>query len=106
VHSGPADHGVALSILISATWRRGESVQFKIYYGAAGSENEAMAALAQIGAEVYSLGEPSHIPSTGLPNTSANTFILPLPAWAEHRSVPAIHGLYPGMTAPMTTFCF
>ena len=75
VHDGPADHGAFFDFDFG-TLAPGGSVQFKIYYGAAGSENEAMAALAQIGAEVYSLGEPGHIPSTGLPNTSANTFIF------------------------------
>jgi hypothetical protein len=69
VHDGPLDHGAHFDFDFGAL-APGGTVQFKIYYGAAGSETEAMAVLAQINAEVYSLGEPSNIiPPTGEPNT-------------------------------------
>jgi hypothetical protein len=91
MHAGPADQGARFDldlgtlapggavkfIKASAPGKAvliddllpGESVQFNLYYGAAGSENEAMAALVQIGAEVYSLGEPSNTFPSGEPNT-------------------------------------
>jgi hypothetical protein len=44
----------------------GEQVQFKIYYGAAGSQTDAVEALASVGAEVYSLAKPTNGPAPDL----------------------------------------
>ena len=68
VHAGPADQGARFD-LDFGNLAPSETLQFKLYYGAAGSENEAMAALVQIGAEVYSLAEPSDTFPSGEPNT-------------------------------------
>jgi uncharacterized repeat protein (TIGR01451 family) len=66
--SGPTDHG-ALFDFAFATLEPEESVSFNIYYGAAGTEVEALAALAAVGAEVYSLGQTNTDPTLGTPNT-------------------------------------
>jgi large repetitive protein len=68
--SGPADHG-ALFDFGMGTLDPGESVTFTTFYGAAGTEIEALSALAAVEAEVYSLGQPSTEdgPSLGTPNT-------------------------------------
>jgi uncharacterized repeat protein (TIGR01451 family) len=70
VDSGPRDHG-ALFDFGFGTLRPGEKVTFNIYYGAAGTEDEAEEALATIRAEVYSFGQPNTVggPNLGTPNT-------------------------------------
>lgn len=70
VDSGPADHG-SLFDFNFGTLVSGETKEFTIFYGAAGSEAEANTALATVGAEVYSLGQPSNTggPDLGTPNT-------------------------------------
>ena len=65
---GPTDQGAVFDFDLGSL-APGKTVQFKIYYGAAGSETEAMAALNNVGAEVYSLGEPNVPPYDGEPNT-------------------------------------
>jgi len=66
---GPFDQGAVFD-LDFGNLAPGHTVQFELYYGAAGSEDEARAVLAQINAEVYSLAEPSNFnPPTGVPNT-------------------------------------
>lgn len=69
--SGPDfDHG-ALFDFRFPTLAVGESVTFNIYYGASASQAEANAALAAVGAEVYSFGQPTSEdgPELGVPNT-------------------------------------
>lgn len=68
--SGPDDHGAAFDFSFG-TIASGASVGFTIFYGAAASEADALAALAAVGAEVYSLGQPSTPdgPTLGTPNT-------------------------------------
>lgn len=68
--AGPADHG-ALFDFRFADLAPGESRTFKTYYGAAGTEADALAALGAVGAEAYSLGQPSSAggPNVGVPNT-------------------------------------
>jgi sugar lactone lactonase YvrE len=73
VDSGPADHG-ALFDFGFGTLAAGDSKTFNLYYGAASSEIGALAALAAVQAEVYSLAQPN-VPG-GLTTGSPNTFIL------------------------------
>lgn len=71
---GPLDQGAVFDLDFGCL-ASGKTVQFKLYYGAAGSEADAMDALAEIDAQVYSLGEPS---TTNPPNGEPNTFIFAL----------------------------
>ena len=67
---GPDDHG-ALFDFGFGTVAPGATKQFRTYYGAAANETEALAALAAVGAEVFSLGQPDTAdgPTLGTPNT-------------------------------------
>jgi hypothetical protein len=67
---GPADHG-ALFDLGFDDLGAGQSVSFNIYLGAAATEVEAEDALADVGAEAFSLAQPSTEdgPTLGTPNT-------------------------------------
>ena len=75
VDSGPDDHG-ALFDFGFGELAPGEQVTFNIYYGAAGSEDDADAALQAVRAEVYSYGQPSTPdgPTLGTPNTFVFAF--------------------------------
>jgi hypothetical protein len=70
VDSGPADHG-ALFDFGFGTLAPGASTSFFIFYGAAGTEAGAAAAITQVHGEVWSLGQPSTPdgPTLGTPNT-------------------------------------
>lgn len=70
VDAGPADHG-ALFDFAFGMLAPSATKSFKIYYGAAGTEAGALAALAAVGAEVYSFGQANvpNGPSQGVPNT-------------------------------------
>lgn len=70
VDAGPSDHG-ALFDFNFGVLQPGQKRTFKTYYGAAGSEAGALAALGAVGAEAYSLGQPSSPggPDLGEPNT-------------------------------------
>jgi hypothetical protein len=72
--SGPEDHG-ALFDFDFGTLAAGASKQFTIFYGAAGTQANALAALSAVGAEAYSLGKADPA-QTGLPNGEPNTFIF------------------------------
>ena len=67
---GPDDHG-ALFDFDFGSLAPGESKTFSTYYGAAATENGAVAALGAVGAESYSFGQPSTPdgPTLGTPNT-------------------------------------
>lgn len=67
---GPRDHG-ALFDFTFGVLAPGAKKEFKTYYGAAGTEIDAKAALGAVGAEVYSFGQPSTAggPTLGTPNT-------------------------------------
>jgi len=67
---GPADHG-ALFDLGFDSLAAGQAVSFNIYLGATGTEADAEDALTDVGAEAFSLGEPSTQdgPTLGTPNT-------------------------------------
>ncbi|HET8869594.1 MAG TPA: PEP-CTERM sorting domain-containing protein [Aquabacterium sp.] len=87
VDSGPADHG-AFFTFDFGTLAAGKSVSFDIFYGAAGSEADAMAALGTVGAEVYSLGQNNRTAKTdGTPGTFIFGFAgvggTPVPAVPE-----------------------
>lgn len=56
--SGPNDHGAAFDFSFGELVA-GDSQDFDIFYGAAPSEADAMVALGDVGAEVFSLGQPS-----------------------------------------------
>lgn len=66
--SGPGDHGAFFTFAFG-TLAAGETREFDIFYGATDSESEALAALASVGAEVYSLGQSDGNGSTGTPGT-------------------------------------
>jgi len=83
VRFGPSDHGAGFDFSFGAL-AAGQTVSFKVYYGAAANKAEALAALAAIGAEVYSLGEPSNTE-----DGSPNTFIF---AFAGVGGVPILQG--------------
>ena len=72
--SGPEDHG-ALFDFDFGTLAAGASKQFTIFYGAAGTQANALAALSAVGAEAYSLGKANPA-RTGLPNGEPNTFMF------------------------------
>ncbi|WP_438026719.1 thrombospondin type 3 repeat-containing protein [Sorangium sp. So ce233] len=68
--AGPADLGAVFDFDFGAL-APGDSQVFRLFYGAAGTETEALDALSAVGAEAYSLAQPS-VPggeTTGSPNT-------------------------------------
>jgi hypothetical protein len=66
--SGPADHG-ALFDFGFGSLAVGAEKTFNIYYGAAGTETAADAAVAAAAIEVFSYGQPNGGQTTGSPNT-------------------------------------
>jgi hypothetical protein len=68
VDSGPTDHG-ALFDFGFGTLAAGDTREFTIFYGAAGTESDALGALGAVGAEIFSFGQPASDPVTGTPNT-------------------------------------
>lgn len=69
VDAGPADHGALFDFKFGKL-ASGASVSFRIFYGGAENETVALDALTAVGAEVYSLGQPSSSdPAVGTPNT-------------------------------------
>ncbi|MBM4308659.1 MAG: PEP-CTERM sorting domain-containing protein [Deltaproteobacteria bacterium] len=68
--AGPDDHG-ALFDFNFGPLGVGESKIFTTFYGAAGTETAALAALVAVGAEIYSFGQPNVPggPDLGIPNT-------------------------------------
>ena len=64
VDEGPTDHGAYFRFNF-CDLADGESYSFKIYYGAAANEADALAALGTVGTELYSLGQYSGDPTTG-----------------------------------------
>jgi hypothetical protein len=72
VDNGAADHGSVFDFAFGSL-AAGESRTFNIYYGAAANESAALAALATINADVYSLGQSR---LGGSANNDAPTFIF------------------------------
>ncbi|MCA1570423.1 MAG: DUF11 domain-containing protein, partial [Chloroflexi bacterium] len=75
VDQGPDDHGALFDFGFAAL-DAGEALTFNIYYGASATETGALEAINAVGAEVYSLGQPSTEdgPSLGTPNTFVFAF--------------------------------
>lgn len=67
---GPADHGAQFQFDFG-TLASGASKSFVTFYGAAANEDAAEAALAAVGAEAFSFGQPNTTdgPTLGTPNT-------------------------------------
>jgi len=68
--SGPADHGAVFDFnfgMIDPSAKK----EFRTFYGAAGTETDALNAIAAVGAEAYSLGQSSTVngPTLGTPAT-------------------------------------
>lgn len=74
-NGGPSDHGAVFDFDFGKL-PVGEEVTFTIYYGAAGDEAQALAALKAVGAEIYSLGKPSDGPRSDAEAGTPNTFIF------------------------------
>jgi hypothetical protein len=68
VDNGPGDHGALFDFQFDPV-APGESIQFHIYYGAAGNEADALFALAAEQVRTYSLGQFGGDPTGGTPNT-------------------------------------
>lgn len=73
VAAGPSDHGSVFDFAFG-NLAAGESRTFNIYYGAAADQAGALAALRQINADVYSLGQS--LSGDGGPAGDAPTFIF------------------------------
>ncbi len=76
VDDGPADHGAYFKFNFGDL-ADGETYEFSIFYGAAGSEAAMLTALGAVGIELYSLGQssaPSGDPVAGTPATFAFGF--------------------------------
>lgn len=91
--AGPRDHG-ALFDFNFGTVAPGASVVFKTYYGAAGTEADALSALGAVGAEAYSLGQTRDGFVAGTPNTFMFAFSgvggKPIEPPATDNSAPVI----------------
>ncbi len=94
IDCGSSDHG-ALFDFGFGDLAAGESKTFSIFYGAAGTEVDALAALGTVGAELYSLGQSSTAdgPTLGTPTTFifgfsgvGGTVLIPPPAGVPEAS--------------------
>lgn len=73
VDAGPFDHGANFTFDFGVLPPSG-AVEFLTYYGAAGTEADALAAIAAVGVEAYSFGQPST--PTGATLGEPNTFVF------------------------------
>jgi hypothetical protein len=73
--SGPSDHG-ALFDFDFGTLGPGSTAGFTIFYGASANQDEALAALGAVGAEIYSLGKANPADDAVGDDGSPNTFIF------------------------------
>lgn len=73
--SGPYDHGALFDFDFGRV-AVGGKVQFVTFYGAAGNETEADAALDSVGAEAYSYGQPAENSYGDYTRGEPNTFIF------------------------------
>ncbi|MGI9615009.1 MAG: Ig-like domain-containing protein [Acidimicrobiales bacterium] len=71
--AGPGDQGAMFDFAFGSL-APGERVTFRLFYGAAANEIDAVAAVAATGAEVYSFGQPNT--ENGAAIGAPNTFIL------------------------------
>lgn len=81
--NGPSDHGALFQFLFKKpdltplALGPGETLSFKIFYGAAPNKSEAADALSKVGAEVYSFGYPPLTKGCNAGNDgSPNVFIF------------------------------
>ncbi len=100
---GPADHGAVFDFEFEAL-AAGATRNFVTYYGAAGNEADALAALASVGAGLYSLGQTSTDPTHGTPSTFMFGFgssggILTPPSSVPEPGSLTLAGLGMGMLA-------
>jgi hypothetical protein len=72
--NGPADHGAGFQFNLGPL-PAGATLSFRIYYGAAPSEAQALEDLGDIQAEVYSLGQQKFSYDLGLPFTFMFAFV-------------------------------
>jgi len=72
--SGPDDHGAAF-LFDFGTLADGASKSFDIFYGGAGNEKDALAAIGAEGIELYSLGYSTD-PASGLANVNSPVFVF------------------------------
>ncbi|QIE43966.1 VPLPA-CTERM sorting domain-containing protein [Meridianimarinicoccus aquatilis] len=72
VDFGPADHGANFDFGFGAL-AAGETFEFSMFYGAAATEASALDALGEVGAELFSLGQPSSDPLGTGTNGSVDT---------------------------------
>jgi hypothetical protein len=89
VDSGPVDHGAQFQLKLGPL-RPGSTVIFTTYYGVAPNELSAKAAIAAVGAKLYSLGQSS---AQGKPAT----FIW---AYKGDKRTKRGKGFLPGLVAP------
>lgn len=101
VDDGPADHGALFDFDFGSV-PPGFTKSFKTFYGAAGDETGALAALSAVGAQAYSLGQPNTQdgPTLGTPNTfmfgfgSISSVPAPLtPTVVSSEPTPCIGGI-------------
>ena len=96
--AGPADHGGLIDIALGDIAPDGGSRRFVFYYGISLSEDDALAAIDAVGAQVYSLGQPNTGDSatTGSPITAVFAFD------GSGYSMPPIETLTSADLAPKT----
>ncbi len=70
---GPSDHGSTFDFGFGAL-AAGSKYSFDIFYGAGRNTANALAALAAVGPELYSMGKPNN--GAGGPNNDANVFVF------------------------------
>ncbi len=85
---GPKDHGAHFDLGFGALATGGKRT-FTIFYGAAGDEATALAAIGAVGASVYSLGQPNVPggPDLGEPNTFIFAYAPDIPRMTGGGSV-------------------
>lgn len=89
VASGPADHGTLFDFAFGPL-AAGATKTFKLYYGAAGTEVEALGALRAIGAELYSLGQPNDGGTPRKVIDTPNTFMVGFTGVGGSPIIPAL----------------
>jgi hypothetical protein len=101
VDQGPADHGALFDFGFGAL-ANGESRTFITFYGAAGNQADALAALGVVGAEVYSFGQANYsgAPWTPTPGLGAPTGTHGHTSGEPHTFIFAFKGVGGGPIVP------
>jgi len=97
---GPRDHGAAFDFGFGQL-APGASKTFKIFYGGAGNETDALTALGAVGAEAYSFGQPNT--PDGKTLGTPNTFIFAFRGVGGAPIVKAPDPVYTLELAPATS---